>query len=75
MNDGPLGEHAFLVMTVLAAGAQHGYAIMEDLRGRDVRLHAGTTQAELRATVELTSAKKDLVLVEWENQSAPLTAL
>ena len=50
MSQPPLGEHAFLVMTALAAQPQHGYALMEDVHestsGR-VRLHAGTLYALL----------------------------
>jgi len=50
MKDIPLGEHAFLVMTSLAAQPQHGYALMEavhETTGGRVRLHAGTLYALL----------------------------
>ena len=50
MKDVPLGEHAFLVMTALAAQPQHGYALMEavhETTGGQVRLHAGTLYALL----------------------------
>jgi DNA-binding PadR family transcriptional regulator len=50
MTDPPLGEPAFLILTALAAGPQHGYGVLEDVRnisdGR-VRLHAGTLYAAL----------------------------
>jgi DNA-binding PadR family transcriptional regulator len=45
-----LREPSFLILTALAAGAQHGYGIMTDVaeisRGR-VRLRAGTLYAAL----------------------------
>jgi DNA-binding PadR family transcriptional regulator len=50
MNDSNLGEVAYLVLTALAAGSQHGYGMIEDV-GRisdgQVRLHAGTLYAVL----------------------------
>ena len=52
----PLREPTFLILTALAAGAQHGYGIMTDVarisEGR-VRLRAGTLYAALnRLAVE-----------------------
>jgi DNA-binding PadR family transcriptional regulator len=50
MSKGPLREPTFLILTALAAGAQHGYGIMTDVRqissGR-VHLRAGTLYAAL----------------------------
>jgi DNA-binding PadR family transcriptional regulator len=50
MTDMPLREPTFLILTALAAGAQHGYGIMTDVarisEGR-VRLRAGTLYAAL----------------------------
>jgi len=50
MTDTPLREPTFLVLTSLAAGPQHGYAVIEDVArmtdGR-VRLRAGTLYAAL----------------------------
>lgn len=43
-------EPSFLILTVLAAGAQHGYAIMteiEDISEGQVRLRAGTLYGAL----------------------------
>ena len=56
MTDMPLREPTFLILTALAAGAQHGYGIMTDVarisEGR-VRLRAGTLYAALnRLAVE-----------------------
>ncbi|HCU97300.1 MAG TPA: PadR family transcriptional regulator [Actinobacteria bacterium] len=45
-----LHEPAFLILTALAAGAQHGYGIMMDagqISGGRVRLRAGTLYAAL----------------------------
>jgi DNA-binding PadR family transcriptional regulator len=50
MTEAPLREPAFLVLTSLAAGPQHGYAVIEDvarISGGEVRLHAGTLYAVL----------------------------
>jgi DNA-binding PadR family transcriptional regulator len=50
MTETPLREPAFLVLTALAAGPQHGYAVIEDvarISGGEVRLHAGTLYAVL----------------------------
>jgi DNA-binding PadR family transcriptional regulator len=50
MTDGPLREPTFLILTALAAGPQHGYAIMADVAGISsgrVRLRAGTLYAAL----------------------------
>jgi DNA-binding PadR family transcriptional regulator len=50
MSSRPLQEPTFLILTALAAGAQHGYGIMTDAErisaGR-VRLRAGTLYAAL----------------------------
>ena len=50
MTDRPLREPTFLILTALAAGAQHGYGIMTDVarisEGR-VRRRAGTLYAAL----------------------------
>jgi DNA-binding PadR family transcriptional regulator len=46
----PLQEPSFLILTSLAAGPQHGYAIMADaerVSGGRVRLRAGTLYAAL----------------------------
>ena len=56
MTELPLREPTFLILTALAAGAQHGYGIMTDVSqisaGR-VRLRAGTLYAVLnRLAVE-----------------------
>jgi DNA-binding PadR family transcriptional regulator len=51
-----LQEPTFLILTALAAGAQHGYGIMNDvaqISGDAVKLHAGTLYAALdRLTAE-----------------------
>ena len=50
MNEQPLSEPAYLVLTALAAGPQHGYAVMQDsvrISGGQVTLHAGTLYAVL----------------------------
>ena len=50
MSKGPLREPTFLILTALAAGAQHGYGIMTDVRqisGGRVQLRAGTLYAAL----------------------------
>ena len=53
---GPLREPTFLILTSLAAGTQHGYGIMADVRqisGGRVHLRAGTLYAALdRLTAE-----------------------
>jgi DNA-binding PadR family transcriptional regulator len=50
MTDTPMREPTFLVLTALASGPQHGYAVIEDVArmtdGR-VRLRAGTLYAAL----------------------------
>ena len=50
MTEQALREPAFLVLTALAGGPMHGYALVEDVRrvseGR-VRLHTGTLYAVL----------------------------
>lgn len=54
MNDRPLQEPTFLLLTALAQGPQHGYGIMTDVErmssGR-VRLKAGTLYAALDRVV------------------------
>jgi len=56
MTDLSLREPTFLILTALAAGAQHGYGIMTDvaqISGGRVRLRAGTLYAALnRLAVE-----------------------
>jgi DNA-binding PadR family transcriptional regulator len=50
MSMRPLQEPTFLILTALAAGAQHGYGIMNDvaqISGDAVKLHAGTLYAAL----------------------------
>jgi len=50
VSKGPLREPTFLILTALAAGAQHGYGIMTDVRqisGGRVQLRAGTLYAAL----------------------------
>ena len=45
MSEQPLREPAFLVLTALAGGPTHGYALVEDalrLSDGQVRLHTGT---------------------------------
>ena len=54
MNDRPLQEPTFLLLTALAEGPQHGYGIMTDVErmseGR-VKLRAGTLYAALDRVV------------------------
>ena len=54
MNERPLQEPTFLLLTALAAGPQHGYGIMTDIErisvGR-VKLRAGTLYAALDRVV------------------------
>ena len=48
MTERSLREPTFLILTALAAGAQHGYGIMTDvsqISGGRVRLRAGTLYA------------------------------
>jgi DNA-binding PadR family transcriptional regulator len=56
MKERPLHEPSFLILTALAAGAQHGYGIMTDISqisGGRVQLRAGTLYAALdRLTAE-----------------------
>src|ERR1700728_2375519 len=50
MTELSLREPTFLILTALAAGAQHGYGIMTDvaeISGGRVRLRAGTLYAAL----------------------------
>ena len=50
MSEQPLREPAFLVLTALASGPLHGYALVEDvlrLSDGQVRLHTGTLYAML----------------------------
>jgi DNA-binding PadR family transcriptional regulator len=54
MNDRPLQEPTFLLLTALAGGPQHGYGIMTDverLSGGRVKLRAGTLYAALDRVV------------------------
>jgi len=51
----PLSEPVFLILTSLAEGPQHGYAIMRDietLSGGRVRLSTGTLYGALRRMLE-----------------------
>jgi DNA-binding PadR family transcriptional regulator len=56
MSEASLREPTFLILTALAAGAQHGYGIMTDvaeISGGGVRLRAGSLYAALnRLAVE-----------------------
>jgi len=50
VSEQPLREPAFLVLTALAGGPLHGYALMQDVlrvSGGQVRLHTGTLYAVL----------------------------
>ena len=50
MSEVTLREPAFLILTALARGPQHGYAVIEDVHqisAGEVRLHAGTLYAVL----------------------------
>jgi DNA-binding PadR family transcriptional regulator len=50
VNDAALREPTFLILTALAARAQHGYGILrdvEEISGGRVRLRAGTLYAAL----------------------------
>jgi DNA-binding PadR family transcriptional regulator len=50
MSEASLREPTFLILTALAAGAQHGYGIMTDIAeisGGRVRLRAGSLYAAL----------------------------
>ena len=54
VNDRPLQEPTFLLLTALAGGPQHGYGIMTDverLSGGRVKLRAGTLYAALDRVV------------------------
>jgi len=54
VNDRPLQEPAFLLLTALAEGPQHGYGIMTDvgrISGGRVKLRAGTLYAALDRVV------------------------
>jgi DNA-binding PadR family transcriptional regulator len=54
MNERPLQEPTFLLLTALAAGPQHGYGIMTDVErisGGRVKLRAGTLYAALDRVV------------------------
>jgi DNA-binding PadR family transcriptional regulator len=54
MSELSLREPTFLILTALAAGAQHGYGIMTDvaeISGGRVRLRAGTLYAALNRLV------------------------
>ncbi|HET9970769.1 MAG TPA: PadR family transcriptional regulator [Streptosporangiaceae bacterium] len=67
MSKQSMQEPTFLILTALAAGAQHGYGIMSDVArisdGR-VRLRAGTLYAaldRLKADGMVTSDKEEVV--------------
>jgi DNA-binding PadR family transcriptional regulator len=67
MNQRPLQEPTFLILTALAAGPQHGYGIMTDvgeISGGRVRLRAGTLYAALdRLTAEgLVAADREEIV-------------
>jgi DNA-binding PadR family transcriptional regulator len=54
MNERPLQEPTFLLLTALAGGPQHGYGIMTDVErisGGRVKLRAGTLYAALDRVV------------------------
>jgi DNA-binding PadR family transcriptional regulator len=54
MNERPLQEPTFLLLTALAGGPQHGYGIMTDvaeISGGRVRLRAGSLYAALNRLV------------------------
>jgi DNA-binding PadR family transcriptional regulator len=54
MSESSLREPTFLILTALAAGAQHGYGIMTDvaeISGGRVRLRAGSLYAALNRLV------------------------
>jgi DNA-binding PadR family transcriptional regulator len=54
MSDASLREPSFLILTALAAGAQHGYGIMTDvaeISGGRVRLRPGSLYAALNRLV------------------------
>jgi DNA-binding PadR family transcriptional regulator len=62
-----LQEPTFLILTALAAGAQHGYGIMTDvadISGGRVKLRAGTLYAALDrlATERLVEADREEVV-------------
>jgi DNA-binding PadR family transcriptional regulator len=64
MSRSSLQEPTFLILTALAAGAQHGYGIMTDvsqISGGRVTLRAGTLYAALDRL-----AAEDLVQVDRE---------
>ena len=62
MNDRPLQEPTFLLLTALAEGPQHGYGIMTDVErmsGGRVKLRAGTLYAALDRVVAEGLAEAD----------------
>ena len=62
MNQLPLREPTFLILTALAAGPQHGYGIMTDVAGISsgrVRLRAGTLYAALDRLTREQLAEQD----------------
>ncbi len=64
MSERPLREPAFLVLTALAGGPMHGYALVEDvlrLSDGQVRLHTGTLYGVLDRLREA-----GLIIVERE---------
>ena len=62
MNERPLQEPTFLLLTALAEGPQHGYGIITDVErmsGGRVRLRAGTLYAALDRVVAEGLAEAD----------------
>jgi DNA-binding PadR family transcriptional regulator len=67
MTELSLREPTFLILTALAAGAQHGYGIMTDvaeISGGRVRLRAGTLYAALNrlATERLVEVDREEIV-------------
>ena len=67
MTELSLREPTFLILTALAAGAQHGYGIMTDvaeISGGRVRLRAGTLYAALNrlAAERLVEVDRDEIV-------------
>ena len=54
-NSKPFSEPVFLILTSLAGGARHGYALMQDIQdisNQRVRLSTGTLYGALRRLLE-----------------------
>src|SRR5580700_2256538 len=67
MNTRAMQEATFLILTALAAGSQHGYGIITDVReisGGRVRLRAGTlyTALERLRTDELITVDREEIV-------------